>query len=269
MPKILVTNDDGYFSDGLIALTAALEVVGDVTVVAPASEQSGAAHSVTVTRPLRVRKIDERRYCVDGTPADCVTLALSKILPELPEIIVSGINHGPNLGDDVTYSGTFAGALEASFSKLPGIAVSLSARTGDFTWAAQFAADLTRQVLKEGLPEGTILNVNIPSGEIRGARFTHQGIKIPRFHIHEGVDPRGCSYYWIGEREATGKHDSGSDYEAIEEGLVSITPLRTEMTDYRTLEALRSGNGGSFVSFQKHQDDGHYHSIVDGDCVSY
>jgi 5'-nucleotidase len=249
MPKILVTNDDGYFSEGLIALTAALEVVGDVTVVAPASEQSATAHSVTLTRPLRVRKIDERRYCIDGTPADCVTLALTKILPELPEIVVSGINHGANLGDDVTYSGTFAGALEASFSKLPGIAVSLTARDGDFTRAAQFAADLTRQVLKEGLPEGTILNVNIPPGEIRGARFTHQGIKIPRFHIHEGVDPRGRNYYWIGEREATWERDSGSDYDAIEEGLVSITPLRTEMTDYRTLEAWRSKNGWLFRSF--------------------
>jgi 5'-nucleotidase len=269
MPTILVTNDDGYFSEGIIALTAALEVIGDVTVVAPASEQSGAAHSVTVNRPLRVRKIDERRYCIDGTPADCVTLALSKILPELPEIVVSGINHGPNLGDDVTYSGTFAGALEASVSKLPGIAASLAARGGDFTRAAKFVADLTRQVLKEALPEGTILNVNIPPGEIRGARFTHQGIKIPRFHIHEGVDPRGRNYYWIGEREATWKRDSGSDYEAIEEGLVSITPLRTEMTDFRTLEALQSKNGGSFVRFQKQADDGHYHNIVDGDCAIY
>src|SRR5262245_13284573 len=151
MPKILVTNDDGYFSDGLAALAAALEAVGEVTVVAPASEQSATAHSLTLTRPLRVRRIGERRYSVDGTPTDCVTLALTKVLPERPDVVVSGINHGANLGDDVTYSGTVAGALEASIFKLPGIAVSLTARDGDFSHAAKFASDLTAKVLKEGL----------------------------------------------------------------------------------------------------------------------
>jgi 5'-nucleotidase len=246
MPKILVTNDDGYFSEGIIALTAALKTIGDVTVVAPASEQSATAHSLTLTRPLRVRRVDERYYSIDGTPTDCVTLALTKIMDERPEIVVSGINHGANLGDDVTYSGTVAGALEASIFKLPGIAVSLTARDGDFAEAARFAADLTLQVLKEGLPEGTILNVNIPPGEIRGVRLTHQGIKIAHVHIVEGIDPRGRNYYWIGEQEVSWKLDPGSDYEAIQEGLVSITPLRTDMTDYRTLESLRSRNGFSF-----------------------
>jgi 5'-nucleotidase len=243
MPRILVTNDDGYFSDGLAALAGALESVGEVYVVAPASEQSATAHSLTLSRPLRVRKISERRYSVDGTPTDSVTLALTKILPERPDIVVSGINHGANLGDDVTYSGTVAGALEASVFKLPGIAVSLTAREGDFTHAANFAADLTRRVLKDGLPEGTILNVNVPLGEIRGASFTHQGIKIARVQIVEGVDPRGREYYWIGEQEVSWKQDPGSDYEAIEKGLVSITPLRTDMTDYRTLEMFRNRNG--------------------------
>ncbi len=243
MPKILVTNDDGYFSEGIAALAAALETVGEVTVVAPMSEQSATAHSLTLTRPLRVRKNAERRYSIDGTPTDCVTLALTKVLPEPPDIVVSGVNHGSNLGDDVTYSGTVAGALEASIFKLPGIAVSLNARGGDFTHAANFAADLTGRVLKDGLPEGTILNVNVPVGEIRGARFTHQGIKIARVRIVEGVDPRGREYYWIGEQEVSWKQDHGSDYEAIAEGLVSITPLRIDMTDYRTLESLRSRNG--------------------------
>lgn len=242
-PRILVTNDDGYFSDGIAALALALETIGDVTVIAPESEQSATAHSLTLTRPLRTRKIAEKRYSVDGTPTDCVTLALTKILPEQPDIVVSGINHGSNLGDDVTYSGTVAGALEASIFKLPGIAVSLTARSGDFTHAAKFAADLTQQVLREGLPEGTILNVNVPLGEIRGARLTHQGIKIARVHIVDGVDPRGRGYYWIGEQEVSWKQDHGCDYEAIAEGLVSITPLRTDMTDYRTLELLRSRNG--------------------------
>ncbi len=239
MPKILVTNDDGYFSGGIAALAAALESIGEVTVVAPASEQSATAHSLTLTRPLRARKIADRRYSVDGTPTDCVTLALTKILPFRPDIVVSGINHGANLGDDVTYSGTVAGALEASIFKLPGIAISLTARDGDFTHAAKFAAGLTLQVLKEALPEGTILNVNVPLGEIKGARFTHQGIKIARVHIVEGVDPRGRDYFWIGEQEVSWKQDPGCDYEAIAEGLVSITPLRTDMTDYRTLESLQ------------------------------
>jgi 5'/3'-nucleotidase len=243
MPGILVTNDDGYFSEGIAALARALEAVGEVFVVAPASEQSATAHSLTLARPLRVRKIDERRYSVDGTPTDCVTLALTKILPNSPEIVVSGINHGSNLGDDVTYSGTVAGALEASVFKLPGIAISLNAREGDFSHAAKFAAELTAKVLKEGLPEGTILNVNIPVGEVRGARYTHQGSTIARVHIVEGVDPRGRDYYWIGEQEVSWKQDKGSDYETIAEGLVSITPLRTDMTDYRTLESLRSRDG--------------------------
>jgi 5'-nucleotidase len=240
MPKILVTNDDGYFSQGIEALSKALEAVGEVTVVAPASEQSATAHSLTLTRPLRVRQIGERCFTVDGTPTDCVLLALTKILPERPDIVVSGINHGANLGDDVTYSGTVAGALEASVFRLPGIAVSLAAREGDFAHAANFAADLTARVLREGLPEGTILNVNVPVGEIRGARLTHQGVVSATPDIVEGVDPRGRAFYWVGIQKISWKEDRDSDYAAIGEGLVSITPLRTDMTDYRTLEALRS-----------------------------
>lgn len=243
MPKILVTNDDGYFADGIDALTRALESVGEVTVVAPASEQSATAHSLTLTRPLRVRRLSERRYTVDGTPTDCVTLALTRILSERPDIIVSGINHGSNLGDDVTYSGTVAGALEAAIFKLPGIAVSLVARDGDFTHAARFAADLTRKVLVDGLPAGAILNVNVPVGEVRGARFTHQGIKLAELRIQDGVDPRGKDYFWIGEQIVSWKQDHGCDYEAIAEGLVSITPLRIDMTDYRLLEQFRLKDG--------------------------
>ena len=243
MPKILVTNDDGYFSQGIDALARSLEAVGEVVVVAPASEQSATAHSLTLTRPLRVRQIDDRRYTVDGTPTDCVTLALTKILPERPDVIVSGINHGANLGDDVTYSGTVAGALEAAVFKLPGIAVSLTAREGDFSYAANFAANLTRKVLQEGLPAGTILNVNVPVGEIRGARFTHQGIKMAEVRIQEGIDPRGKGYYWIGEQIVSWKQDPGCDYEAIAQGLVSITPLRIDLTDYQLLETLRVWDG--------------------------
>lgn len=244
MRRILITNDDGYFSEGIAALTQALATVGEVTVVAPASEQSATAHSLTLTRPLRARQVAERRFTVDGTPTDCVLLALTKILPERPDIVVSGINHGANLGDDVTYSGTVAGALEASVFNLPGIAVSLVTRSNfRFEYAAEFAAELSAQVLEKGLPEGTILNVNVPPGEVRGARWTHQGIKVARTKIVEGLDPRGRPYYWIGEQETSWREDAGSDYAAIEQGLVSITPLRTDMTDYRALEQLRSWTG--------------------------
>lgn len=239
-PKILVTNDDGYFSEGIAALAGALESVGEVTIVAPASEQSATAHSITLTRPLRVRQLGERRYSLDGTPTDCVLLAITKILPERPDIVVSGINHGANLGDDVTYSGTVAGALEASIFKLPGIAVSLTAREGDFSHAADFAARLTERVLKEGLPKGTILNVNVPPGEIRGSRFTHQGTAASVSNILEGTDPRGKHYYWIGVQKVSADQDPYNDFTAISDGLVSITPLRTDLTDYKVLDHLKT-----------------------------
>lgn len=242
-PRILVTNDDGYFSEGIAALTRALESIGDVVVVAPASEQSATAHSLTLTRPLRVRQIDERRYTVDGTPTDCVTLALTKILPERPDVVVSGINHGANLGDDVTYSGTVAGALEAAVFRIPGIAVSLAARDGDFTYAARYAADITQRIVDQGMPAGTILNVNVPPGEIRGACLTHQGVKMAELRIQEGTDPRGKSFYWIGEQIVSWKDDPGCDFEAIARGLVSVTPLRIDLTDYRYLEDLRASGG--------------------------
>src|SRR5215203_6689107 len=181
--RILLTNDDGYHSEGIIALETALSGIGDVYVVAPATEMSGASHSLTLSRPLRIRQIDARHWTVDGTPTDCVTLALNRILPpaERPHLCASGINHGPNLGDDATYSGTVAGALEATILGVPGLAFSLVARENyDFTRAARFAVTAARKVLDEGLPEGTLLNINVPPGEIAGARVTRQGIKKAR-----------------------------------------------------------------------------------------
>src|SRR6266540_3978841 len=175
MTRILLTNDDGIHSNGLIKLEEALKTVGDVYVVAPVTEMSGASHSLTLARPLRIRQIDERHWTVDGTPTDCVTLALHKILKEseLPEVCASGINHGGNLGDDATYSGTVAGALEATILGVPGIAVSLVARENfDFTDASRFALLAVRKILSEGLPEGTLLNMNVPLGEIKGVKVT-------------------------------------------------------------------------------------------------
>src|SRR5438105_7312286 len=217
--RILLTNDDGIHSAGLVKLEAALREMGDVYTVAPAAEMSGASHSLTLARPLRIRQLDERHWTVDGTPTDCVTLALNKILPaeELPDICVSGINHGGNLGDDATYSGTVAGALEATILGVPGIAFSLVARDNfDFTEAAQFAATAVRKVLQEGLPEGTLLNINIPKGEIKGVRVTRQGLKNARPVISEHIDPRGKPYYWIGEEYFASNSAEGTDYQAIE-----------------------------------------------------
>lgn len=242
MPRILVTNDDGVHSPGIVALAEALEAIGEVTVVAPAHEMSAASHSLTLTRPLRIDRIDDRHYSVDGTPTDCITLAMNHLLKEeLPDIVVSGINKGGNLGDDVTYSGTVAGALEASIYGLPGIAVSLVQRIDfDFRHAAEFAAELARRVLDDGLPQGTLLNVNIPPGPIRGTRVTRQGTKVIRPNIIEGTDPRQRKYYWIGEESLIWNEEAGTDYEALRHGLVSITPLRTDLTDHRALEELKS-----------------------------
>ena len=245
MTRILLTNDDGIHSDGLIKVEKALHEIGDVYVVAPAAEMSGASHSLTLARPLRIRQIDERHWTVDGTPTDCVTLALHKILPEeeRPHLCVSGINHGGNLGDDATYSGTVAGALEATILGVPGIALSLVAREQfNFTEAARFAVIAVRKILSEGLPDGTLLNINLPPGEIKGVRVTRQGIKNARPVISEHIDPRGKPYFWIGEQYFRSNAEDGTDYRAIEEGYVSITPLKSDMTDHGALTEIGSWN---------------------------
>jgi 5'-nucleotidase len=245
MTRILLTNDDGIHSEGLITLERALRELGDVFVVAPAAEMSGASHSLTLARPLRIRQIDSRHWTVDGTPTDCVTLALHKILEEeeLPHVCVSGINHGGNLGDDATYSGTVAGALEATILGVPGLAVSLVAREHfDFAEAARFSLLATKKILSEGLPEGTLLNMNVPQGDINGVLVTRQGIKNARPVITEHIDPRGKPYFWIGEQYFRSQAEDGTDYRAIEDGYVSITPLRSDMTDHALLPSLDSWN---------------------------
>jgi len=242
-PRILITNDDGYHADGISALESALKEVGDVFVVAPATDQSGAAHSLTLARPLRIRQIDERHWTVDGTPTDCVLLALNQILGEdsLPDICCSGINHGPNLGDDATYSGTVAGALEATILGVPGLAFSLAVtRSHDFTESARTAADMTRQALETGLPAGVLLNINVPKGAPKGIRITKQGVKEARPVISENIDPRGKPYYWIGEQREGFRPAGGTDFEAIEEGFVSVTPMRSDLTAHQALEGLRT-----------------------------
>jgi 5'-nucleotidase len=245
MTRILVTNDDGIHSDGLIKLEEALKQIGDVYVVAPVAEMSGASHSLTLARPLRIRQLDNRHWAIDGTPTDCVTLALNKILPdqERPDICVSGINHGGNLGDDATYSGTVAGALEATILGVPGIAISLVARDNfNFADSAAFAVVAARKVLEEGLPEGTLLNINLPPGEIKGVKVTRQGIKNARPVITEHIDPRGKPYFWIGEEYFSTNSAEGTDFYAIELGYVSVTPIRSDMTDHQAITAIETWN---------------------------
>lgn len=241
-PKILITNDDGIHSEGIAALEEGLSGIGEVYVVAPESEMSGAAHSLTLARPLRIRQVDERHWTVDGTPTDCVTLALNQILaPDIrPDICASGINHGANLGDDATYSGTVAGAMEATILGIPGLAFSLVAnRSWDFTESVRVAREVTLKALAEGLPLGTLLNVNIPKGFAKGYRVTKQGFKTARPVISEHIDPRGKPYYWIGEVREGFRAEGGTDFEAIDECFVSITPMRSDLTNHAVLEEIR------------------------------
>ncbi|HMS41879.1 MAG TPA: 5'/3'-nucleotidase SurE [Pyrinomonadaceae bacterium] len=241
--RILITNDDGYHSEGIIALENALSEIGECFVVAPASEMSGASHSLTLARPLRIRQIDAHHWTVDGTPTDCVTLAINQIFTaEKPfDICVSGINHGPNLGDDATYSGTVAGAMEATILGVPGIAFSLVvSRNPDFNESIKVAKQIVKKAIAEGIPEKTLLNVNIPKGEPLGIKITKQGFKDARPIISEHIDPRGKPYFWIGEHRIGFHAEGGTDFEAIDEDYVSITPMRTDLTNYSAIERLKN-----------------------------
>ncbi len=239
---ILVCNDDGVRSDGIQALARALQPLGDVYIVAPDREQSAAGHSLTLHRPLRVEEIAPRQFAVDGTPTDCVNLAVSGILPGRPGLVVSGINKGANLGDDITYSGTVSAAMEGTLFGIPSIAVSLAGRaTFDFGPAADFAAHLVARVLEHGLPPDTLLNVNVPERpreDMTGFRITRQGKRRYGEALVEKLDPRGKKYYWIGGDELGFVHEPGTDYAAILDGAVSITPVHLDLTHYPSFPVL-------------------------------
>jgi 5'-nucleotidase len=233
-PLILVSNDDGHFSEGLRSLSTALSGLGEIVVVAPEAEQSAASHAISLHRPLRIKEIRPSWYAVDGTPTDCAYLAVNHILRgRRPDLMVSGINHGPNLADDVTYSGTVAAAMEASMLGVPAIAFSLATRKGfEFTEAARFAGAFARAALAQPLRPGMLLNVNIPTGPLRGYRITRLGKHSYGFDVIEKVDPRGRKYYWIGGSEYQYQEIPGTDVHAVlKESLVSITPLHLDLTD--------------------------------------
>ncbi|MCS6886410.1 MAG: 5'/3'-nucleotidase SurE [Acidobacteriota bacterium] len=242
MYKILVTNDDGVDSEGIIVLAEALAELGEVTVVAPLNNMTAVSHSITLNRPLRIEKRAERCYAVDGTPTDCVALAVNLVMKDdPPALVVSGINKGANLGDDVHYSGTVAGAREATMYRIPAIAVSLAGRSNyKFAPAAEIAVKVAAKVLANGLPHGTLLNVNVPRTAIKGVVITRQGTKLARTKIIETLDPRQRSFYWIGEEFVSWDNELGTDYAAVNSGFVSITPLKNDATDYSRIEMLQT-----------------------------
>jgi 5'-nucleotidase len=245
-PLILVTNDDGIFSPGIDALARELDTLGDVWVFAPDSEQSAVGHGISLNRPLRTREIKHQWYSIDGTPADCVLLAVRKLMPSKPSIVLSGINNGPNLGDDVTYSGTVAGAYEGMLLGFPSLAVSnASYDAREFDVIAQVAVKIASQVLESGLPKDTVLNVNIPQlsyEDLNGIALTRQGLRNYGDEIFEREDPRGKKYYWIGGFREEHEIHEGTDFEAIEENKVSITPLHRNITNFESLALLQKWN---------------------------
>ncbi|MBW8010708.1 MAG: 5'/3'-nucleotidase SurE [Chloroflexi bacterium] len=249
---ILATNDDGVTARGLLALVQEMREVGEVTVIAPDRNWSASGHVKTLHRPLRVKKArladDTPALATDGAPSDCVALALLGLLPEKIDLVVSGINPFANLGHDVTYSGTVTAAMEAAIGNLPGIAISLDAPADpqihrDYAPAARTARRVVERVIKHGLPKNTLLNVNVPylpEEEIKGIQVTRQGLRVYRDELVTRDDPHGRPYYWIGGEVPTGVNEKGTDFGALNDGYVSITPLELDLTAYKLREEMLS-----------------------------
>jgi 5'-nucleotidase len=249
LPLLLVTNDDGVHAPGIRALAAALAAIGEVRIVAPDREVSACAQSLTLTRAVEAREIEGGVYAVDGTPADCVNMAVARLLGRRPDIVVAGINRGANLGEDVFYSGTIGGAREGVFCGIPSLAISLVTRAdADFTTAARIGARLVELVLEKGLPERTLLNVNVPTGAPERAAITVQGRRASEVFILDGVSPMGAVSKWLGRRTQARGREGMTDIDAVQRGFVSVTPLQTDTTDHGALSALSKwdlvlGNG--------------------------
>lgn len=239
---ILVTNDDGIHSPGLRVLARAMAGLGEVVVVAPDRERSAVSHALTLHLPLRATQHAPGWWAVDGTPTDCVNIGIHGLVKAAPQLVVSGINLGANLGDDLTYSGTVAAAMEATLMGVPALAVSLAGDRfdeEDFHWAGRWAAHVAAQVRDHGLPADTFLNVNVPAGRPCGSRLTRQGKRRYGDAVVQNVDPRGRSYYWIGAGELDLQDLEGTDAHAVQRGLVSVTPLHLDLTNYAAFERLR------------------------------
>jgi len=239
LKRILVTNDDGINAPGIKALEQSLASLGEVTVIAPDREMSATSQAISLHTPLRIHRIDGRHYGVSGTPTDSVILALYLILPQRPDLVVSGINPGGNMGENVVYSGTVGGAMEAAVHGVPSFAISLASRKDlDFSAAADFAAKLAGKILEEGLEPGVCLNVNVPRGDVHGVRITRQSQKISQNIVLEQKDPRGRPHYWLDETVELTDVEPDSDYGAILARAVSVTPLQVDRTHYPSLNHI-------------------------------
>lgn len=240
---ILCTNDDGYLATGLRVLTEAARVLGEVQVVAPDREQSASSHSLTMHFPLRVRRMGDTIQHVDGTPTDCVALAVGELLDRRPDAVLSGINHGPNMGEDVLYSGTVAGAMEATILGIPAVAVSYAGRdpAGIPGYRSLLERLLPQLVGREGFPAETLLNINLPPidpAEVRGVRITRLGRRVYTDSITRAQDPNGREYFWIGGGGVRWTADEGTDFHAVDQGYISVTPLHLDLTNYRLLSEV-------------------------------
>ena len=238
-PLILVTNDDGIDAPGIAVLAESLKDVGEVWVFAPDRQQSAVGHGVSLHKPLRVCEVAKQWFSVDGTPTDCVMLAVRQLLGRRPDIVMSGINQGANLGDDVTYSGTVAGAFEGMLLGIPSVAISdIAYKPQHFETGGRFAATLARYVLEHGMPKDTALNVNfpdVPFEELKGVAITRMGRRNYQDEIIERMDPRGVRYYWIGGAAPSHHPEEGTDFEAIENMMISVTPLQRDLTNHAAL----------------------------------
>ena len=240
--NILVANDDGITSGALYLLKQELQDLGRVFIVAPDRDQSATSHSLTLYRPMRIDRPEPDVFAVDGTPTDCVLIAAHGLIDEKIDLVVSGVNRGPNMGDDVFYSGTVAAAIEGAMQGVPGVAVSLAASgRADFQYACQFTRRLVGTVLERGLPPKCVLNVNVPQlrdDEIKGVKVTRLGKRKYHDSLIERTDPRGRAYYWIGGDAPVWEPEEGTDFTAVDQGYVSVTPLHLDLTDTSLLNAL-------------------------------
>jgi 5'-nucleotidase len=244
--NILVTNDDGVHAPALLVLRQALAPLGRVTIVVPDRDQSATSHSLTLHRPLRIHRHEEGRFSVDGTPTDCVLIAYYGLLDHRPDLVVSGINHGPNMGEDVFYSGTVAAAIEGAMQGAPAIAASLVTREPtDFVEPARFVARLAAEVIRRGLGAKQVLNVNLPHrpwDQVRGVRVTRLGTRVYRDSLVRKTDPRGRDYYWIGGEDPVWEPGEGTDFHAVHEGWISVTPMALDLTDHPAVENMEQWN---------------------------
>jgi len=247
--RIMVTNDDGYAAPGIRALAAAAQPHGEVFVVAPDREQSATSHSITMHRPLRARLTPDGWWAVDGTPVDSVILGIARLLPSPPDLCLSGINHGPNMGEDILYSGTVSAAMEATVHGIPAVAVSHATREVSFPpeevheWRGVVQELLARILDRDDFPRGTLLNINLPPvrpEDLRGVRVTSLGRRHYEGSLQRFTDPSGKNFYWIGGGELRWDHDDDCDFYAIEEGYVSVSPVRLELTNHEIIEEIRA-----------------------------